>query len=144
MGIADSLGIPAELANLTTVIPYNSSERVRRLFEQEGEQFACIIVEPIAGNMNFVFPTSEFLQTLRDCCNKIHFIDFDEVMTGFRVALGGAQSLYNITPDLTTFGKVIGGGMPIGAFGGRKEIMQHIAPEEMFIRQVHYLGTHLP
>jgi glutamate-1-semialdehyde 2,1-aminomutase len=108
---------------------YNDGDQVQRVFRQIGEQVACIIVEPVAGNMNCVPPAPDFLQTLRRECDRVGaLLVFDEVMTGFRVALGGAQALYGVRPDLTTLGKIIGGGMPVGAFGGRREIMEQLAP----------------
>jgi glutamate-1-semialdehyde 2,1-aminomutase len=129
LGVPSSPGVPATLAKLTLTLNYNDSDQVLHTFKRLGKDIACVIVEPVAGNMNCIPPTPGFLQTLRDVCNKHgSLLIFDEVMTGFRVALGGAQALYNIKPDLTTLGKVIGGGMPVGAFGGRRDIMQHIAP----------------
>lgn len=129
LGIPNSLGVPAAFASLTTVLNYNDTAQVQTVFEQIGEQIAAVIVEPIAGNMNFVPSNPEFLQTLRRCCDQYGaLLIFDEVMSGFRVALGGAQSVYEIQPDLTVLGKIIGGGMPVGAFGGRREIMEQIAP----------------
>jgi glutamate-1-semialdehyde 2,1-aminomutase len=104
---------------------YNDAEQVREAFRQIGEQIACVIVEPVAGNMNCVPPAPGFLETLRRECDRAGaLLIFDEVMTGFRVALGGAQALYGVRPDLTTLGKIIGGGMPVGAFGGRRDIME--------------------
>lgn len=130
LGVPTSPGVPADLAQHTITLSYNNAEEVKSIFADIGDQIAAIIVEPIAGNMNCVPGSSEFLNTLRDVCDAHQSIlIFDEVMSGFRVALGGAQSIYNITPDLTVLGKVIGGGMPVGAFGGKKEIMDHIAPE---------------
>ncbi len=129
LGEPSSPGVPASLAEHTLTLSYNDSAQVRALFEQMGEQIACIIVEPVAGNMNCIPPVPGFLETLREVCDRYGTVlIFDEVMTGFRVALGGAQAHYGITPDLTTLGKVIGGGMPVGAFGGKLEIMQKIAP----------------
>ena len=129
MGVPSSPGVPAGLANETITLTYNDSEQVKACFAEIGEQIACIIVEPVAGNMNCIPPENGFLETLRAVCDQYGAVlIFDEVMTGFRVALGGAQAHYGITPDLTTFGKVIGGGMPVGAFGGKKEIMHRIAP----------------
>ncbi len=128
-GVPSSPGVPDCLAKHTLTLPFNDSAQIKDLFKAQGESIACIIVEPVAGNMNCVPPDAEFLQTLRDVCNEYDSIlIFDEVMTGFRVALGGAQSIYEITPDLTTLGKIIGGGMPVGAFGGRRAIMEHISP----------------
>ena len=129
LGVPSSPGVPAVLADHTVTLEYNNSEQVRQAFAEIGNQVACVIVEPVAGNMNCVPPVDGFLQTLRDCCDESgSVLIFDEVMTGFRVGLGGAQELYGIVPDLTTLGKVIGGGMPVGAFGGKREIMNHIAP----------------
>lgn len=138
LGTPDSAGIPAETANQTFVLPYNDSEAVEALFAKHGREIACIIVEPVAGNMNCVPPAPGFLQTLRTETLKYDSVlIFDEVMTGFRVALGGAQALYGIKPDLTTLGKVIGGGLPVGAFGGRREIMNMLAP----VGPVYQAGT---
>ena len=129
LGVPSSPGVPAVLAEHTVTLAYNDSDQVRQAFAEIGDQVACIIVEPVAGNMNCVPPADGFLQTLRDCCDASgSLLIFDEVMTGFRVGLGGAQQRYGIVPDLTTLGKVIGGGMPVGAFGGRRDIMHHIAP----------------
>ena len=128
-GVPSSPGVPAAVAENTLTLTYNASASVQELFAQIGEQIACIIVEPVAGNMNCIPPVPGFLETLRQICDQYQSVlIFDEVMTGFRVALGGAQGLYQITPDLTTLGKVIGGGMPVGAFGGRREIMEQLAP----------------
>lgn len=129
LGQPSSPGIPADFAKHTLTATYNDLQSVQQLFSEYPEQIACIIVEPVAGNMNCIPPQQGFLQGLRQICddNKALLI-FDEVMTGFRVALGGAQAYYNVKPDLTTLGKVIGGGMPVGAFGGSKKVMQHIAP----------------
>lgn len=129
LGVPSSPGIPADFAKHTLTLPFNDEEAVRALFAERGDTLACIIVEPIAGNMNFIEPLPGYLETLRELCTKHGTVlIFDEVMTGFRVALGGAQELYGVTPDITTLGKVIGGGMPVGAFGGKSEIMEHIAP----------------
>ena len=129
LGVPSSPGVPAALADHTITLEYNNAEQVREVFAEIGEQIACIIVEPVAGNMNCVPPVEGFLPTLRECCSDSgSLLIFDEVMTGFRVALGGAQARYAIEPDLTTLGKVIGGGMPVGAFGGKRAIMEHIAP----------------
>jgi glutamate-1-semialdehyde 2,1-aminomutase len=128
-GVPTSPGVPKELAAHTITLAYNDIAQVQQLFSDMGEQIACIIVEPIAGNMNCVLPVPGFLETLRAVCDQSGAVlIFDEVMTGFRVALGGAQALYNIRPDLTTLGKIVGGGMPVGAFGGRRDIMEQIAP----------------
>ena len=129
LGQPDSLGIPQACAEQTFVLPYNDSDSAKQLFARHGEEIACIIVEPVAGNMNCIPPVAGFLQTLRELCTQYgNVLIFDEVMTGFRVALGGAQSIYQVTPDLTALGKVIGGGMPVGAFGGKTQIMDFIAP----------------
>ncbi|MEN8213618.1 MAG: glutamate-1-semialdehyde 2,1-aminomutase [Pseudomonadota bacterium] len=128
-GEPSSPGVPASLAEHTITLNYNDSAQVRETFSSIGEQIACIIVEPVAGNMNCIPPLPGFLETLRSECDKSgSVLIFDEVMTGFRVALGGAQALYDVKPDLTTLGKVIGGGMPVGAFGGRRDIMERISP----------------
>lgn len=129
LGVPTSPGVPADLAQHTLTLQYNDSAMVHDTFAKLGDQIACIIVEPVAGNMNCVPPLPGFHETLRAVCDQHgSMLIFDEVMTGFRVALGGAQQVYNIKPDLTTLGKVIGGGMPVGAFGGKREIMQKIAP----------------
>lgn len=128
-GEPSSPGVPASLAEHTITLDYNNSEQVRETFGQIGEQIACIIVEPVAGNMNCIPPVPGFLETLREVCDESGAVlIFDEVMTGFRVGLGGVQALYGVTPDLTTLGKIIGGGMPVGAFGGKREIMEKISP----------------
>ena len=128
-GQPSSAGVPAEVAAHTLTLSYNDSNAVEALFDQIGSEIASVIVEPVAGNMNLIAPQDGFLQTLREQCTKHGAVlIFDEVMTGFRVALGGAQALYGIQPDLTTLGKVIGGGLPVAAFGGRKEIMEKLAP----------------
>lgn len=130
LGEPDSLGVPKAYTELTHVLTYNDSNGVKQFFAEHGERVACVIVEPVAGNMNCVPPGQDFLQSLRDCCSDHgSVLIFDEVMTGFRVALGGAQSVFGIQPDLTTLGKVIGGGLPVGAFGGKREIMECIAPQ---------------
>ncbi|HGX93077.1 MAG TPA: glutamate-1-semialdehyde-2,1-aminomutase [Candidatus Tenderia sp.] len=129
LGVPTSPGVPAALAEHTLTLDFNDLDQVRDTFAKIGGQIACIIVEPVAGNMNCVPPKAGFLEGLRDICDQYEAVlIFDEVMTGFRVALGGAQAHYGITPDLTTLGKVIGGGMPVGAFGGKREIMEQIAP----------------
>jgi len=129
LGVPTSPGVPASLAEHTITLSYNDSDQVRETFSQIGDQIAGVIVEPVAGNMNCIPPVASFLQTLREVCDEHGAVlIFDEVMTGFRVALGGAQKHYRITPDLTTLGKVIGGGMPVGAFGGKREIMEKISP----------------
>ena len=129
LGIPNSPGVPADTAKHTLNLPFNDEEAVRAAFKEYGDRIACVIVEPVAGNMGCVPPMPGFLESLREV-TQTHgaLLIFDEVMTGFRVARGGAQSLYGITPDLTTLGKVIGGGMPVGAFGGRRDIMDQIAP----------------
>ncbi|HBH35154.1 MAG TPA: glutamate-1-semialdehyde-2,1-aminomutase [Gammaproteobacteria bacterium] len=128
-GEPSSPGVPASLAEHTITLNYNDSAQVRETFSSIGDQIACIIVEPVAGNMNCIPPLPGFLETLRSECDiSGTVLIFDEVMTGFRVALGGAQALYDVKPDLTTLGKVIGGGMPVGAFGGKREIMERISP----------------
>jgi glutamate-1-semialdehyde 2,1-aminomutase len=129
MGEPNSPGVPAALAEQTITLTYNDIDEVKQVFSDIGEQIACIIVEPVAGNMNCIPPLPGFLQGLKDVCeNYGAVLIFDEVMTGFRVSLGGAQQQFGVTPDLTTLGKVIGGGMPVGAFGGKREIMEKIAP----------------
>lgn len=129
LGVPSSPGVPACLAEHTLTLTYNDLDQVRETFKTMGDNIACIIVEPVAGNMNCIPPVAGFLEGLREVCDEYGAVlIFDEVMTGFRTALGGAQSVYNIKPDLTTLGKVIGGGMPVGAFGGRKDIMEFIAP----------------
>lgn len=138
LGVPSSPGVPASFTKHTLTLPFNDEAALRQLFSDQGDALACVIVEPIAGNMNFVEPLPGYLPLLRELCSKHgSVLIFDEVMTGFRVALGGAQALYNIKPDLTTLGKVIGGGMPVGAFGGRQDIMQQIAP----VGPVYQAGT---
>ena len=128
-GVPTSPGVPRELAAHTVTLTFNDADQVRDAFRQLGSQIACVIVEPVAGNMNCVPPAPGFLETLREECDRVGaLLIFDEVMTGFRVALGGAQTLYGVRPDLTTLGKIIGGGMPVGAFGGRREIMEQLSP----------------
>jgi glutamate-1-semialdehyde 2,1-aminomutase len=129
LGVPSSAGVPESLAEHTLTLRYNDLDSVQECFDQVGEYIACVIVEPVAGNMNCIPPVPGFLEGLRELCDKNGVVlIFDEVMTGFRVALGGAQEHYNVTPDLTTLGKVVGGGLPVGAFGGKREIMEHIAP----------------
>jgi len=129
LGEPNSPGVPASLAEHTITLTFNDIDNVRQAFAEVGGQVACIIVEPVAGNMNCIPPKEGFLEGLREVCDEYgSVLIFDEVMTGFRVALGGAQAYYGIKPDLTTLGKVIGGGLPVGAFGGKREIMEHIAP----------------
>ncbi|NNE38124.1 MAG: glutamate-1-semialdehyde 2,1-aminomutase, partial [Gammaproteobacteria bacterium] len=130
LGVPTSPGIPTDLAKHTITLTYNDPAQFESICQEMGNDVACVIVEPVAGNMNFVPGTSEFLKSLRETCSQYGIIlIFDEVMSGFRVALGGAQAIHNISPDLSIFGKVIGGGMPVGAFGGKAEIMDHIAPD---------------
>ena len=129
LGVPTSPGVPADLAKHTITLEYNNTDSVRAAFEEFGEQVAAIIVEPVAGNMNCIPPAPGFLQTLREACDQYgSLLIFDEVMTGFRFSPGCAQQYYGINPDLTTLGKVVGGGLPVGAFGGRRDIMDHIAP----------------
>jgi glutamate-1-semialdehyde 2,1-aminomutase len=129
LGEPSSPGVPAALAELTLTLTYNDLEQVRQTFAEIGDQIACIIVEPVAGNMNCIPPVPGFLEGLREVCDAHGTVlIFDEVMTGFRVARGGAQEHYAVTPDLTALGKIIGGGMPVGAFGGKRAIMEHISP----------------
>lgn len=129
LGVPTSPGVPAALAEQTLTLDYNNIDMVRDCFKQYGDKIACIIVEPVAGNMNCIPPVPGFLEGLREVCDEYGTVlIFDEVMTGFRVALGGVQAYFGIKPDLTTLGKILGGGMPVGAFGGKREIMEHIAP----------------
>lgn len=129
LGQPSSPGVPEDFAKHTLTCEYNNLDSVRAAFEQYPQEIACLIIEPVAGNMNCIPPKDGFLQGLRELCTQYGAVFIiDEVMTGFRVALGGAQSYYGVTPDLTTLGKIIGGGMPVGAFGGKKEIMEFIAP----------------
>ncbi|MDO6473862.1 glutamate-1-semialdehyde 2,1-aminomutase [Alteromonas sp. 1_MG-2023] len=129
LGVPSSPGVPADVAQHTLTVEYNNLESVEEVFREQGDDIACIIVEPVAGNMNCIPPVEGFLEGLRKICDDHgSVLIFDEVMTGFRVAKGGAQARYNIKPDLTCLGKVIGGGMPVGAFGGRRDIIEHIAP----------------
>src|SRR5258707_8219280 len=129
MGLPSCAENTAETAVHTCVLDYNDSSEVNKLFGEKGNDIACVIVEPVAGNMNLVLPQAGFLETLRDECTRHGaLLIFDEVMTGFRVAPGGAQARYGIKPDLTTLGKVIGGGMPLAALGGRRDIMEKLAP----------------
>ena len=128
-GVPTSPGVPKALADFTVTLNYNDADQVSEVFRQIGAKIACVIVEPVAGNMNCVAPVAGFLERLRsECTRSGTLLIFDEVMTGFRVALGGAQELYGVRADLTTLGKIIGGGMPVGAFGGRRDIMQQLAP----------------
>ncbi|WP_438970969.1 glutamate-1-semialdehyde 2,1-aminomutase [Methylophaga sp.] len=129
LGVPSSAGVPESLAKHTLTLRFNDLDSVETCFKEAGDDIACIIVEPVAGNMNCIPPDPGFLDGLRDICDRYGTVlIFDEVMTGFRVALGGAQAHYNVTPDLTTFGKIIGGGLPVGAFGGKREVMEHISP----------------
>jgi len=129
LGVPSSPGVPECLAEQTLTLTHNDADEVRKVFSEIGDQVACIIVEPVAGNMNCIPPEEGFLETLREVCDESGAVlIFDEVMCGFRVGIDGAQGRYNVMPDLTTFGKVIGGGMPVGSFGGKRAIMQHIAP----------------
>ncbi|PTB84733.1 glutamate-1-semialdehyde-2,1-aminomutase [Pseudidiomarina aestuarii] len=138
LGVPNSPGIPEDFAKHTLTVTFNDIESVRAIFEELGDQIATIIVEPVAGNMNCIPPVPGFLDGLRSICDEYgSVLIFDEVMTGFRVARGGAQEYYNVIPDLTTLGKVIGGGMPVGAFGGKREIMDYIAP----VGPVYQAGT---
>ena len=138
LGVPTSPGVPKALAEETLTLQFNNLEQVEEVFAKVGEQVAAIIVEPVAGNMNLVAPKKGFLEGLRSICDRYGAVlIFDEVMTGFRVSLQGAQGFYDIKPDLTCFGKVIGGGMPVGAFGGKAEIMDHIAP----VGPVYQAGT---
>ncbi len=129
LGVPSSPGVPKCLADLTITLPYNDSDSVQQVMSEMGDQIAAIIVEPVAGNMNCILPEPGFLETLREQCDQAgSVLIFDEVMTGFRIALGGAQEVFGVTADLVTYGKVIGGGMPLGAFGGKRSLMQQIAP----------------
>jgi glutamate-1-semialdehyde 2,1-aminomutase len=129
LGVPSSPGVPAAFVEQTTTLTYNDPQQLTEFFDQHGPSVACVIVEPVAGNMNCIPPTRAFLDALRSVCDASGAVlIFDEVMTGFRVALGGAQAYYDVQPDMTTLGKIIGGGMPVGAFGGRGEIMEHLAP----------------
>lgn len=129
LGQPSSPGVPEDFAKHTLTCEYNNLDSVKQAFEQYPNEIACLIIEPVAGNMNCIPPKENFLQGLRELCTQYGAVFIiDEVMTGFRVALGGAQAYYGVTPDLTTLGKIIGGGMPVGAFGGKKEIMEYIAP----------------
>jgi len=128
-GQPSSAGVPHDVAKDTLTLPYNNTQALKDLFDRLGDEIACVIIEPVVGNMNLIVPEQEFLETLRQLCTHHGAVlIFDEVMTGFRVALGGAQELFNVMPDMTTLGKVIGGGLPVGAFGGKKEIMSQLAP----------------
>ena len=129
LGRPDSAGIPAALASLTTTVPFNDLGALQAVFQEKGREIACVILEPVPANAGLYLPEPEYLESLRNLCTKHgSLLIFDEVMTGFRLAPGGAQEVFGITPDLTTMGKVIGGGLPVGAFGGRDDIMDHLAP----------------
>lgn len=137
-GLSDSAGVPADFARNTLTVPFNDAEVVRQTIEANPDQIACVILEPIMGNMGIIPPQEGYLQALREITAEHGVVlIFDEVITGFRVAYGGAQSLYGVTPDMTCLGKIIGGGMPVGAYGGKKEIMQQVAPEG----EVYQAGT---
>ena len=137
-GQPSSAGVPHDVAKDTLTLPYNNTQALKDLFDRLGDEIACVIIEPVVGNMNLIVPEQEFLETLRQLCTHHGAVlIFDEVMTGFRVALGGAQELFNVLPDMTTLGKVIGGGLPVGAFGGKKEIMSQLAP----LGRVYQAGT---
>lgn len=128
-GVPTSPGVPKQNADLTLTLPYNDLDAAKALFAAQGNDIAGLIIEPVAGNMNCILPRDGYLQGLRDLCDAHGaLLIFDEVMTGFRVALGGAQAHYGVRPDLTTFGKIIGGGMPVGAYGGRRDLMEQVAP----------------
>jgi glutamate-1-semialdehyde 2,1-aminomutase len=130
LGVPTSPGVPASVAAHTVTLTYNDAAQARECFSAMGGEIACVIVEPVAGNMNCVPPVPGFLETLRELCTHYGaLLVFDEVMTGFRVAAGGAQALYGVRPDLTTLGKIVGGGMPVGAFGGRRDVMERLAPQ---------------
>ena len=130
LGVPSSPGVPAGLAEHTITLPFNDINAINSVFKDIGEQIACVIIEPITGNMNMITPVSGFLEGIREQCSSYESIlIFDEVMTGFRVAKGGAQSIYDVRPDLTTLGKIVGGGMPAAAFGGRADIMNKLAPD---------------
>jgi glutamate-1-semialdehyde 2,1-aminomutase len=138
LGIPGSPGVPESIVAHTISLPYNDIDSVKKLMDKQGQKVAGIIVEPVAGNMGMVAPVDGFLETLRDLTEiNGSLLIFDEVMTGFRVSYGGAQSLYGVSPDITCLGKIIGGGLPVGAYGGKREIMEHIAPQG----QVYQAGT---
>jgi len=138
LSIPGTPGIPEELASLTIVLPYNNIDAVEEAFKKHGDDIACVIIEPVAGNMGVVAPSKEYHQRLREITREYNaLLIWDEVMTGFRLAYGGAQELYGINPDITTLGKVIGGGLPVGAYGGKKEIMEYVAP----VGPVYQAGT---
>ena len=138
LGIPGSPGVTESVAQDTLTVAFNDFEALKQIFEKYGNEIAGVIVEPIAGNMGCILPKDGYLQSMREYCNKYgSLLILDEVMTGFRVALGGAQSIYSVVPDLTTLGKVIGGGMPVGAIGGKREFMDHLAP----VGNVYQAGT---
>ena len=138
MGLPDSAGVPPSVTSDTIVLPYNDLGAVAKTLSALGEQIACVILEPVAGNMGVVPPKSGYLAGLRELCDRYGVVlIFDEVITGFRLSYGGAQELYEVTPDLTTLGKIIGGGLPVGAYGGKREIMECVAP----IGPVYQAGT---
>ncbi len=137
-GNPTSAGVPADFAKHTLVLDYNDAQQLEDAFRERGKEIACVIVEPVAGNMNLIRPNPDFLQAMRRLCTQHGaLLIFDEVMTGFRIGLGGAQAMYSITPDLTCLGKVIGGGMPLAAFGGRRDLMRYLAP----LGSVYQAGT---
>ena len=134
--VPDSKGVPADYTKNTLVAEYNQPDSVQKLFETQGKEIAAIIVEPVAANMGVVLPEPGFLEFLRKITEDYGaLLIFDEVITGFRLGIGGAQGYFHVTPDLTTLGKIIGGGMPVGAYGGRKEIMDMVAPVDVYKRQ---------
>jgi glutamate-1-semialdehyde 2,1-aminomutase len=138
LGIADTAGVPEGFANTTIALPYNNVEALEAAFRSHGDRIAAIIVEPVVGNMGCIVPTREFLDAMRSLCDRYGaLLIFDEVMTGFRLALGGAQQLFGMKPDISTFGKVIGGGLPIAAYGGRADVMKKVAP----VGNVYQAGT---
>merc|ERR1711935_44348 len=129
LGLPDSPGVPSAATKSTFCAEYNNIESVKKIFEENKDTIAAVILEPVVGNSGFIKPSKEFLQEIRDLCDANgSLLVFDEVMTGFRVSYGGAQEYFGVTPDVTTMGKVIGGGLPVGAYGGRKDIMQQVAP----------------
>ena len=137
-GQPSSAGVPEDVAKHTLTLPYNHTQALEDLFASSGDEIACVIIEPVVGNMNLIIPHQEFLQSLRTLCTKHGVVlIFDEVMTGFRVDLGGAQTLFDVIPDMTTLGKVIGGGLPVGAFGGKKKLCNSLLRWGLFTKQVH-------
>ena len=144
LGLPDSPGVPEGTAKNTITVPYNDIESVKVAFEHYGDDIAAVIVEPVAGNMGVVPPVDGFLEGLREITTSNDtLLIFDEVMTGFRVGYNCAQGYFGVTPDLTCLGKVIGGGLPVGAFGGRRDIMEQIAPVGTVYQAAHYLVIHL-